>query len=651
MKRVFKGLSPSDSGHEPTDMEPCAEALPMEIDEMSYGSVPCGGRFPANTPITPPAIGLTQECFDTFPTFVVGDPSARFGTHTPLTYDTTGEIGQPIWKDIFHHILKNCSYLAAFNTVYVMVDTRNLQAHGTVQDGLPHWPAAVAWWHSRVQLIGPHQEKTELLFFPANEETGLHRVHPTWAGTFALAALVAMFPGINFILLDSDCLPVTLFEAADLWKEAYLIRFPPGTGKGLPKQHPLHRRRDPEVVYTQQRVSANKQGQGVLLVTEPHSELNAGLVVIFGSSHPPLLNWTEWTRRCRRLPDSQLDNLLSGTAEEMEQAFLALLTGFLQRTLTVNDLTPVEMQYWIQSGLVLSPLLATCTQYSVDFCLAWALIGEWTSRILFPVPKGPWPRHGHAGALLPEYQARSPRIVAWARASFEQGALPSLLFLQGIVPIFTLPGDRMFQATGLCHSKQRPPIMHAYGGAKTGMAQALQSIASEGWIPLAAAMVGTVGKKPMWADLGLRPVVGTTVDIKLWPYRLEHKELVLLLSCWKRWDHGSISGSAINTWLRNVNLAVGPDCEDSPHFRRTDIDYMEAMRLLVESGFDFLPDTDLQKQPIMETVMSVGLQLCALEYTVKQLNTLSYLRHGVFVGLLPFLVQSAEILSRVASCH
>ena len=67
----------------------------------------------------------------------------------------------------------------------------------------------------------------------------------------------------------------------------------------------------------------------------------------------------------------------------------------------------------------------------------------------------------------------------------------------------------------------------------------------------------------LWADLGLRPVVGTTVDIKLWPYPLEHKELVLLLSCWKRWDHVSISGSAINTWLRNVNLAVGPDCEDS----------------------------------------------------------------------------------------
>ena len=92
------------------------------------------------------------------------------------------------------------------------------------------------------------------------------------------------------------------------------------------------------------------------------------------------------------------------------------------------------------------------TQYSLDFCLAWALIGEWTSRLLFPVPKGPWPRHGHTDALLPEYRTRSPRLVAWSRAAFEQGALPSLLLLQGLVPIFTLPGDKIFQiqSTGIC---------------------------------------------------------------------------------------------------------------------------------------------------------------------------------------------------------
>ena len=45
--------------------------------------------------------------------------------------------------------------------------------------------------------------------------------------------------------------------------------------------------------------------------------------------------------------------------------------------------------------------------------------------------------------------------------------------------VFTLPGDRMFQSTGICRERQRPPIMRAYGGAKIGMAQALRSIAGD----------------------------------------------------------------------------------------------------------------------------------------------------------------------------
>ena len=111
------------------------------------------------------------------------------------------------------------------------------------------------------------------------------------------------------------------------------------------------------------------------------------------------------------------------------------------RSRTGSELSSDEKTLWI------SPLMGTCLQYSLDFCLAWALIDEWTSRVLFPVPKGPWPRHGHAGALLQNYQCRSPRIVAWAGAAFEQGALPSLLMMPGLAPVFSLPGDRMFQAT------------------------------------------------------------------------------------------------------------------------------------------------------------------------------------------------------------
>ena len=66
--------------------------------------------------------------------------------------------------------------------------------------------------------------------------------------------------------------------------------------------------------------------------------------------------------------------------------------------------------------------------------------------------------------------------------------------------------------------------------------------------------------------------------------------------------------------------------------RRLNIDTVETVQLLEESGFGFLPETDLQNQPLMETVMSVGLRLCALEYTAKQLNILAYLSMS---GLLP----------------
>lgn len=86
--------------------------------------------------------------------------------------------------------------------VYVLVDTRALSQHWVPDDSLPHWPAAAAaaWWDSRLQLRGPKGERTELLFFPVTAATGLHKVHPTWAGTFVLAALGAIYPGIPFHL-------------------------------------------------------------------------------------------------------------------------------------------------------------------------------------------------------------------------------------------------------------------------------------------------------------------------------------------------------------------------------------------------------------------------------------------------------------------
>ena len=157
-------------------------------------------------------------------------------------------------------------------------------------------------------------------------------------------------------------------------------------------KHPLHRKHrfvhDPKVVYTQHRVDSGQVGQGVLLVTEPRSELNAGFIVAFGSAHPPLFDWKEWKLRCRGLPEKKEEEVVLHQAQELASLLWARIGEFLQRTLDVGGLTPEQKQHWIQSGLALSPLMGACTQYSLDFGLAWALIGEWTSRLLFPVPAG-----------------------------------------------------------------------------------------------------------------------------------------------------------------------------------------------------------------------------------------------------------------------
>ena len=59
---------------------------------------------------------------------------------------------------------------------------------------------------------------------------------------------------------------------------------------------------------------------------------------------------------------------------------------------------------------------------------------------------------------------------------------------------------------------------------------------------------------------------------------------------------------------------------------------LEVMRLFGECGFEFLPETDLQRRPELEVVMTVGLHLCALEMTNQQVDTLACI---ALAGQLP----------------
>ena len=125
----------------------------------------------------------------------------------------------------------------------------------------------------------------------------------------------------------------------------------------------------------------------------------------------------------------------------------------------------------------------------------------------------------------------------------------------------------MFQATEVTNGLQRPAIMHAYGGAK---------VAAEGWLPMAAAMLGTLDKPPMWASVGIRPVVGTTIDFRVLPPILSEREKLLMLSCWQQWDPISVPGSALSQWLAEIEVEHGPDGPNSPTYLKQNFNAHKA---------------------------------------------------------------------------
>ena len=219
-------------------------------------------------------------------------------------------------------------------------------------------------------------------------------------------------------------------------------------------------------------------------------------------------------------------------------------------------------------GLALTPFCGHVMNTSLEWAVAWSLVGEWTTRTIFLPPKGEWPRQGHPKALISPYDQRSVPMLTWARACFEQGSLPSLLALPGEASLLVLPGDGMFQAQRIVNGKCRPVILHGYGGAKKEMPTSLAALAKFGWIPMATAMVGSASSPPLWTGQDWRPILGTSVDTRILPPPLSDKESLLLLSQWIRLPRDDLHiRHATNSWLLpgKVNVALGPDCDDSPH--------------------------------------------------------------------------------------
>ena len=117
----------------------------------------------------------------------------------------------PDWHKLFRWLVSQSSAFLPYHTVYLVTDNRDLLSDKVkTSPGLSHWPMVAAWWKERLCYVGPYGELTTVVFVHISADTGLPRVHPTWAGTYILDACVFLFPSINFALIDSDCVPVTL---------------------------------------------------------------------------------------------------------------------------------------------------------------------------------------------------------------------------------------------------------------------------------------------------------------------------------------------------------------------------------------------------------------------------------------------------------
>ena len=301
-----------------------------------------------------PHDGPAQGAFDNRSDFVLGDPGAHFGT---FDYLVSGAKGMPHWSPLFRYLLLHFEHVRWLRTVFVLVDNRDLTEPSTPHESLSHWPTVEAWWKRRLTMYGPAEKLCDLLYIPISQE-----VHPTWAGTFVLAALSFLFPGLHLILLHSDCVPVTLFEVADLWKEVSLLRTCHSDHAAASCQN-LH---EPSQFSTESAPNAPKLGrqelqqteigQGILLVTEHNAEINAGFIVVFGSKHAAPIDEARWRSIYAGTQAPVMGSTLQREADRLEQLYWAKVKDLLDTRKSVSAMSNTECAAVLHSLPVIGQL-------------------------------------------------------------------------------------------------------------------------------------------------------------------------------------------------------------------------------------------------------------------------------------------------------
>ena len=312
-----------------------------------------------------------------------------------------------------------------------------------------------------------------------------------------------MHPTVNFALSDSDCVPTTLFEVAEL-----VNLMTDRTSRAEAMQH-----------HTM--ASTNSCPPAVLLMTESRAELNAGLIIVTG--HVPArsgdVDMAQEPLDSEQMPDastpatsSQATSKDTSDARAHKARRIASPVSNKSPDDWVNELhdsrasflattaVPEDPAEALRGGLLLTPLLGCRARTPLDWTHAWAMLGDWAGKVAFPVPAQgvEWPRHGHGIYIRPKFIHRTPPFLTWARPIFEQGALSPMSVLPANFPILCLPGDKLFQSKDIDEAYCLPPMVHAFQGNKVRMGKKLQKWQKQGLYPLAVALLGTDQLPPLW---------------------------------------------------------------------------------------------------------------------------------------------------------
>ena len=157
-------------------------------------------------------------------------------------------------------------------------------------------------------------------FRPTNKEKQERCLCHIWAGVFVLLVARFLFPRIHIALIDTDCVPVSLFEVPDLIVLARLQM----------SAHSVHT--------SPGGLDANSQRKpGMILFSEQFHDINAGLVFSIGDEGAELPDLSLSSTALMSELFQHRDTLLASTSPEVSPTEMfrqgTLLTPFLGRSL------------------------------------------------------------------------------------------------------------------------------------------------------------------------------------------------------------------------------------------------------------------------------------------------------------------------------